>query len=320
MNVYDFDETIYDGDSTRDFYFYCLKTYPRILLDLPVQGWNFLFFALGLMPKTAFKERFYRFFRRIPDMDTAVSDFWDKNFCKIKPWYLVQKRSDDVIVSASPAFLLGIPCKKLGIAPPIASRVDMHTGKYTGENCYGEEKPPRFAEKHPDGKIEAFFSDSLSDTPLSLLAEERFIVRGDRLVPWNEYTPSVFSRIKRTFLSPSFFRFLLIGVLNTAATTVFSVLYNRLIPSAVPAFALGYVTTNVLAFLLNCRFTFKKRPTLGRFLKFALSYVPNFLIQCACVWLLCGVFGLPETLSYAAAAVIGVPVTFILMKLFAFKK
>lgn len=25
MNVYDFDETIYDGDSTVDFYKYCLR-------------------------------------------------------------------------------------------------------------------------------------------------------------------------------------------------------------------------------------------------------------------------------------------------------
>lgn len=25
MNVYDFDKTIYDGDSTIDFYLYCVK-------------------------------------------------------------------------------------------------------------------------------------------------------------------------------------------------------------------------------------------------------------------------------------------------------
>ena len=31
MNVYDFDETIYDGDSTRDFYFYTLKNNKSVL-------------------------------------------------------------------------------------------------------------------------------------------------------------------------------------------------------------------------------------------------------------------------------------------------
>ena len=37
MNLYDFDETIYDGDSTRDFVLYCYKNYPRTLAYLPRQ-------------------------------------------------------------------------------------------------------------------------------------------------------------------------------------------------------------------------------------------------------------------------------------------
>ncbi len=319
MNAYDFDETIYDGDSTRDFYFYCLKKYPQVCLEWPAQLWHFLLFAVGVHSKTAFKERFYRFFRRVPDMEKAVQEFWDSHFCKIKAWYPEEKKPDDVIISASPAFLLEIPCQRLGVPAPIASRVDPKTGAYTGENCYGEEKPPRFFEVYPDGKIEAFFSDSLSDSPMAALAEKSYIVRGDTRMPWEAYKPSAFSRIKRTFLSPSFFRFLLVGVLNTAATTVFSYLYNKLIPAAVPAFALGYVSTLILSFLLNCGFTFKKSPSFGRFIKFAVSYVPNFLVQCASVWLLCDMLHLPEVLSYAAAAVVGIPVTFVLMKIFAFK-
>lgn len=31
MNVYDFDKTIYAGDSTIDFYLFCLKRQPAIL-------------------------------------------------------------------------------------------------------------------------------------------------------------------------------------------------------------------------------------------------------------------------------------------------
>ena len=41
MNIYDFDETIYDSDSTKDFYFYCLKKYPKILLSVPIMAWTF---------------------------------------------------------------------------------------------------------------------------------------------------------------------------------------------------------------------------------------------------------------------------------------
>ena len=47
MNIYDFDETIYDSDSTKDFYFYCLKKYPKILLSVPIMAWTFVLHILG---------------------------------------------------------------------------------------------------------------------------------------------------------------------------------------------------------------------------------------------------------------------------------
>lgn len=320
MNVYDFDDTIYSGDSTRDFCFFCIRKYPRVLRHLPVQARHFLRFATGLCTKTQFKEKFYGFFRYVPDMDKAVSDFWDTHFARIKDWYMEEKKPDDVIISASPAFLLDLPLKKLGLLPPIASIVDPKTGAYTGENCYGEEKPPRFRALYPDAKIEAFFSDSLSDTPMALLAEKSYIVRENVRMPWSEYRPSFLSHMKKMFFSPTFVKFLLVGILNTALTTVFSVLYNHLIPYAVPAFAAGYITTLLLSFLLNCGFTFKKKPTPGRLFKYAVSYIPNFLVQCASVWLLCDLCHLPRLFSYAAAAIIGVPLTYVLMKIFTFKK
>lgn len=47
MNIYDFDETIYDSDSTKDFYFYCLKKYPKILLSDADYGMDILFVHFG---------------------------------------------------------------------------------------------------------------------------------------------------------------------------------------------------------------------------------------------------------------------------------
>ena len=37
MNVYDFDGTLYDGDSTMDLYRYCLLRRPYIVFCLPGQ-------------------------------------------------------------------------------------------------------------------------------------------------------------------------------------------------------------------------------------------------------------------------------------------
>ena len=35
MNCYDFDKTIYNGDSTKDFYLFCLKRHKGIIKTFP---------------------------------------------------------------------------------------------------------------------------------------------------------------------------------------------------------------------------------------------------------------------------------------------
>ena len=57
-----------------------------------------------------------------------------------------------------------------------------------------------------------------------------------------------------------------------------------------------------------------------RYVKFFISYIPNFLIQTVIVGLFDVFTDFPAIIAYITAAVIGIPVTFILMKIFAFKK
>ncbi|MBR6523011.1 MAG: haloacid dehalogenase-like hydrolase [Clostridia bacterium] len=184
MNVYDFDETIYHGDSTRDFYFFCLKNYPQVAKYLPMQGWYAIWFGLKVMPKTQFKEKFYSFLKTIPDIDGAVEVFWRSHEKNLKEWYIAQKKDDDLIISASPEFLLAPICGKLGIKV-IASRVDKKSGKTEGENCWGEEKVKRF-NAAGGGEIDEFYSDSYSDTPLALLAKKAFLVKGDKIIDFDK--------------------------------------------------------------------------------------------------------------------------------------
>ena len=61
MNVYDFDKTIFRHDSTYHFYLFCLRRYPRVWRYLPSLAWAAVLFFLDVIPKTEFKERFYRF-------------------------------------------------------------------------------------------------------------------------------------------------------------------------------------------------------------------------------------------------------------------
>ncbi|MBR5782657.1 MAG: HAD-IB family phosphatase [Clostridia bacterium] len=187
MIGYDFDETIYNGDSTRDFVFYCLKRQPSLVRFVPRWGWNALLWKVfRTKSKTQFKEKLYSFFTGIKDIDAFVADFWQVHFKNIKPWYYEQQREDDIIISASPEFLLRPAIDRLGIRYFLASRVDKKTGKYTGENCWGEEKVCRFRQLLPEAEIESFYSDSRSDTPMARLATgTSYLVYGDKRVPWD---------------------------------------------------------------------------------------------------------------------------------------
>lgn len=182
-NVYDFDNTIYAGDSGVHFYFYCLRRRPRMLLDLPGVGVYGIRYLCGRIGKTAFKQRLYRFLTFLPDIDAAVSDFWRTHTKNIKPWYRAKRADTDLIISASPAFVLSPVCLELGV-PLIATRVDKRTGVFDGLNCHGKEKVARMREAYPDTEIVAFYSDSLSDTPLAELAECAYRVRGNRITPF----------------------------------------------------------------------------------------------------------------------------------------
>ena len=184
MNVFDFDNTIFDGDSTFRFVRFCMKRHPRALLYLPRIGWaSVKYYTFHIGTKTRFKERMYTFLKAC-DTEADVEAFWQENLSRVKAFYKEIHRDDDLIISASPEFLLKPLENKLGISV-IASRVSPADGKTTGENCYNAEKVRRFREIYPDGEIDNFYSDSYSDEPLALISKRAFIVDGDSITPWD---------------------------------------------------------------------------------------------------------------------------------------
>ena len=184
MNVYDFDQTIYNPDSSYSFFLYCLKKYPSALLPtLPKTLIYCVRYGMKRIKTKELKQQLFSFLRSIQDIDSVVADFWDEHRGGIGQWYLNQKREDDVIISASPYFLLRPIAKELGVGL-IATPMDKCTGEILGENCHDREKVRRFREQYPDAQPERFYSDSLSDTPMAELAEKAFLVCKGDLSPW----------------------------------------------------------------------------------------------------------------------------------------
>lgn len=185
MNVYDFDKTIYNGDSTIDFYLFSLGRNPLLLRYLPLQIWGWILYLFGKIDKTAFKERFFCFVKGI-DCAAYVAAFWTKNKAKMANWYLSQQQEEDVVISASPDFLLRPICKELGIRHLIASDVDAETGAFGSANCYGAAKVERFKEVFGEQPIHGFYSDSRSDSPMAQLADHAFLIVKGKVTEWGD--------------------------------------------------------------------------------------------------------------------------------------
>ena len=185
MNVYDFDGTIYKGDSTADFYLFLIRRHPGLMSGLPAFAAAAVKKKLGKIDLTQMKDQFYTFIPRVRSMDGELALFWETHMKNIMAWYLLQRRPDDVIISASPEFLLRIPAERLGWERLIASPVDPVTGRYQGVNCKGEEKVRRFREHYPDGHIDGFYSDSWSDLPLAKLADSAYLIKHETVCTWD---------------------------------------------------------------------------------------------------------------------------------------
>ena len=184
MNAYDFDNTVFRGDSTARFLAFLLRKKPTLTRYVFVWAAAAAKYVLRMTDKTRMKQKIYSVFSRVEDIDALVEEFWKKNAPRVKSFYLEGRRPDDVVISASPEFLLRGICSDLGVGLLIASRVDPLTGGYDGLNCHGEEKVRRLREAAPDVTIGEFYSDSRSDEPMARIAKKAYLVKGDKILDW----------------------------------------------------------------------------------------------------------------------------------------
>lgn len=321
LNVYDFDKTIYDGDSTIDFFLFSIKKDIKLIRFFPKQFLGFILYKLKIISKTEFKRRFFSFLKGIENKEQHLHSFWLIHRTKIKKWYLDKQECNDVVVSASPEFLLEPICKELNINYLIASKVCIETGNFLGNNCFGEEKVIRFFEKFPDSEIDNFYSDSISDLPMAKKSKFAFLVQKGKIVKFNSETPLTIAKLKKYFFNIQFLKFLVVGILNTINGVLFAGLFSLLVSQANIAFVLGYIIAVCISYLLNTFFVFsEKNICFNKFMKFCISYLPNFALQNIIVYMLSVFLKVSNLSVYVLSSAVSFPLTYLLLCFFAFKK
>ncbi len=92
IDVYDFDGTIYDGDSTVDFVFFCLRRHPGVIAGLP----HLIAAAIMIKSKglTQFKSVLFGEMAKRFDLEREAALFWqsEKTKAKLGKWFETRPR------------------------------------------------------------------------------------------------------------------------------------------------------------------------------------------------------------------------------------
>ncbi len=128
---------------------------------------------------------------------------------------------------------------------------------------------------------------------------------------------ALIAKIKHHFFTREFLLFLIVGCINTFNGSFLAWLFTHLVNSNL-AFNIGYVLSNLIAYWMNSLIIFHDVLSLHRYIRFAISYLPNYIIQNIIVLIFYNFLGFPDIASYLIAAVLGIPVTFLMVKIFAF--
>ena len=186
MNLYDFDNTIYNGDSCEDLVIYGLKKHPIITLNSLMKA-NKLNkeYKKGLIEFEKVKEVLLSFIFKIDDYDSFINEFVLTHMKNIKSWYKKFQTENDILATASYELWIKKFADKLGIKYVIATKTDEH-GHIIGKNCKSEEKVKRIKELFPGKDFICSYSDSSADIPILELSKEAYVVEGSTLIPYKK--------------------------------------------------------------------------------------------------------------------------------------
>jgi phosphoserine phosphatase len=190
MRVFDFDNTIYDGESSVDFFKYFLVRYPhKVIKYVPTFIRGVVRYKLGKLSIDDLFSECSKMFREcceaFDNIPEKIERFWDRHEKDVKPAFRDMLLPDDVILSASPEVVLKEICKRMGVKNVIGSDLGIETGEVRSI-CYRDNKIKCFRAVYGDIQIDEFYTDSEMDKPFMEISDNVFFVKGDKITKIKE--------------------------------------------------------------------------------------------------------------------------------------
>ena len=198
MNVYDFDGTIFYSDCSIGFALWCMRCHPKLCFTwLPMMIKHLILYKRGKIPNHLLQRKMFSYLTMVNDFDVQIEKYWDKYEKKISSWYLAQKKSDDLIISASPSCIIGPIAKRLGVEY-MATEYDRELGVFVNNLMYAKEKA-KYMIDHGFPVIDNFYSDSLADTPLALCAEKAYLItdKATKVNDWPDLDSETMKKVRK---------------------------------------------------------------------------------------------------------------------------
>lgn len=188
MKVFDFDNTIYDGECSLDFFMYCIKKKKSLIKYLPIVAAKAIKYKNGIVSSSEVIElgelMLKVFFDNCENLEDIVNDFWAKHIYKLKPKILDLISSEDAIISASPSFLFEDIKSQLKTSNILCTQIDIKNKKLLFL-CYSENKVKAFKEKFGESSIDEFYTDNINDAPLMSISKKIYIVNKNKITDIN---------------------------------------------------------------------------------------------------------------------------------------
>lgn len=188
INVYDFDGTLYIGDSSIDFFCYMFLRKVFIIFLIPKILFIGLLYLLRLVKLETFKSTFYSFLKKVDNPKKDIENFWIKYERKLNRELkeIIINDENAVIVSAAPSFLIEPIALKLGVKNIICSNVNINDGKWLDSNCSCKNKIYFLNKKFKKYSIEKSYSNSYSDRFVAQQSKKAYLIINKKITDYNE--------------------------------------------------------------------------------------------------------------------------------------
>jgi len=183
MQVFDFDNTIYNGESAVDFSTLLFKKNYKLIIYLPTALKIGIKYKLCNLDKEEFNYSINKLSSLFYDNKDLIKKesviFWENNKNKLNKNVIKLINKDDVIVTSTFNFIIDpikniLPTKNI-----ICSDIDLDNRCINSLN-FREDKVINFRKLYKED-IDNFYTDSYNDKPLMNISENVFLVRNNKI-------------------------------------------------------------------------------------------------------------------------------------------